>query len=200
MTRCRVRGPGGIVRGLLLVCAATTVWLWCRSVGQTVGSADVVVVRRSANECAYALSLSGWIRVGLYYSDLGLPRERDANNWGWHTAIMALSGPVPLSAGAGALLVRPCYTQILGVLCITYRPATTAIGSRAIAVPHWLVAVACSAYPVTQTLARARRRARRRRRGLCVMCGYDLRGNESQRCPECGTPYSPARMRRAPRT
>jgi uncharacterized paraquat-inducible protein A len=28
----------------------------------------------------------------------------------------------------------------------------------------------------------------RRRRGLCVKCGYDLTGNTSGVCPECGTP------------
>ena len=27
----------------------------------------------------------------------------------------------------------------------------------------------------------------RHRRGLCLACGYDLRGNESGNCPECGT-------------
>lgn len=30
------------------------------------------------------------------------------------------------------------------------------------------------------------RRAFRRRRNLCVECGYDLTGNVSGRCPECG--------------
>ena len=30
------------------------------------------------------------------------------------------------------------------------------------------------------------RRARRRRRGQCVGCGYDLAGNASGACPECG--------------
>jgi hypothetical protein len=30
----------------------------------------------------------------------------------------------------------------------------------------------------------------RRRRGRCVQCGYDLTGNESGVCPECGTKTS----------
>jgi hypothetical protein len=33
-------------------------------------------------------------------------------------------------------------------------------------------------------VGRARRRARRVARGLCPVCGYDLRAS-SQRCPEC---------------
>lgn len=35
-------------------------------------------------------------------------------------------------------------------------------------------------------LVTRRRKRRRRKRGLCVKCGYDLRGNESGVCPECG--------------
>ncbi|UCE58114.1 MAG: hypothetical protein JSU63_11775 [Phycisphaerales bacterium] len=31
------------------------------------------------------------------------------------------------------------------------------------------------------------RRRRRRRKGLCIVCGYDLTGNVSGKCPECGT-------------
>ena len=30
------------------------------------------------------------------------------------------------------------------------------------------------------------RRLLRRKRGLCITCGYDLRGAEHERCPECG--------------
>jgi len=32
------------------------------------------------------------------------------------------------------------------------------------------------------------RRRKRRKLGLCPICEYDLRGNESGICPECGTP------------
>ena len=31
------------------------------------------------------------------------------------------------------------------------------------------------------------RRHRRRRRGLCLKCGYNLTGNTTGVCPECGT-------------
>ena len=31
------------------------------------------------------------------------------------------------------------------------------------------------------------RRRRRRRKGWCIPCGYDLTGNESGVCPECGS-------------
>ncbi|HPM24330.1 MAG TPA: hypothetical protein PLP66_10530 [Phycisphaerae bacterium] len=31
-------------------------------------------------------------------------------------------------------------------------------------------------------------RLRKHRRGICARCGYDLTGNVSGRCPECGTP------------
>ena len=39
--------------------------------------------------------------------------------------------------------------------------------------------------------AREPLRKRRRRRGLCTECGYDLTGNASGKCPECGVPVSP---------
>ncbi len=32
----------------------------------------------------------------------------------------------------------------------------------------------------------ALRRLIRRRRGLCLACGYDLRHGEHEACPECG--------------
>ena len=41
----------------------------------------------------------------------------------------------------------------------------------------------------------ALRRRSRRRRGLCVKCGYDLRGSvDANACPECGTAGSSERV------
>lgn len=57
---------------------------------------------------------------------------------------------------------------------------------------HWVYA---PFWPVTVVLVlwtviprwRIRRRARQ---GLCLRCGYNLTGNVTQRCPECGEPVT----------
>jgi hypothetical protein len=60
----------------------------------------------------------------------------------------------------------------------------------------WTLAVPCSylvlllSVPLCRWLATRRRRRRRRCRlslGRCPACGYDLTGNVSGTCPECGT-------------
>jgi uncharacterized paraquat-inducible protein A len=51
---------------------------------------------------------------------------------------------------------------------------------------------ACFAATVALRRAARRRRPRkpRGRQGVCSECGYDLTGNVSGRCPECGLPVS----------
>ncbi len=52
--------------------------------------------------------------------------------------------------------------------------------------PCWLLTLLLGAYP-TIALIRGQLRRRRARTGHCLKCGYDLTGNVSGVCPECGT-------------
>ena len=55
-----------------------------------------------------------------------------------------------------------------------------------IIVPHWMVLVPLSALPALRG-AMAIRSRRRKTAGLCAQCGYDLTGNVTGVCSECGT-------------
>ncbi len=50
----------------------------------------------------------------------------------------------------------------------------------------WPLFILLSAYPVVALIRGPIRRHRRRTKGLCVKCGYNLTGNVSGICPECG--------------
>jgi hypothetical protein len=57
-------------------------------------------------------------------------------------------------------------------------------------IPYWPVLLATSFIPIRLTKKYAHhltKKHRRRRRGLCENCGYDLRAS-TDRCPECGAP------------
>lgn len=56
----------------------------------------------------------------------------------------------------------------------------------AISFPLWAPFLAFAAFPGLAFIRGPLRRWRRRRRGLCVKCGYDLTGNTTGTCPECG--------------
>jgi hypothetical protein len=66
--------------------------------------------------------------------------------------------------------------------------------------PLWLSTAGLAVTGITPLAARPLRDWRRRRNGWCVYCGYDLTGNRSGRCPECGMRFRrPGRHRRYPR-
>lgn len=59
-------------------------------------------------------------------------------------------------------------------------------------VPFWLLLIVLAAGPATSVYLLERLKVRRRRkRGLCVKCCYNLTGNISGVCPECGTEVNP---------
>ncbi len=53
--------------------------------------------------------------------------------------------------------------------------------------PRWLPSALLGAYPLFVSARYFVRRWRRREPGVCGKCGYDLTGNVSGVCPECGT-------------
>ena len=58
-----------------------------------------------------------------------------------------------------------------------------------VGVPTWMAVLATAALPAAAAVRGAARLVARRRQarlGLCRACGYDLRGNVSGACPECG--------------
>jgi hypothetical protein len=61
--------------------------------------------------------------------------------------------------------------------------------------PFWLVAALLLAPVLAPIVVRRAVRARRAKKGRCANCGYNLTGNVSGRCPECGT-FVPESVRR----
>lgn len=56
----------------------------------------------------------------------------------------------------------------------------------AVGVPLWVPFGLFSAYPCVAFIRGPYRRYRRRKKGLCLKCGYNLTCNVSGVCPECG--------------
>ncbi len=54
--------------------------------------------------------------------------------------------------------------------------------------PLWCPLLVFAAYPTVVFIRCPLRRHRRRKRGLCIHCGYNLTGLPGPRCPECGEP------------
>ena len=57
--------------------------------------------------------------------------------------------------------------------------------SYALRVPYWFFLLVASILPLL-AFRHHRRQRRRLKKGLCLVCGYDLRSSPD-RCPECGT-------------
>ena len=81
------------------------------------------------------------------------------------------------------MLVAIPATIVLLDLRISFSASTNRVHTWHVPVGWFFVAFAT--YPTLAFLHPRYRRYRRRQRGLCVTCGYDLRVSPD-RCPECG--------------
>ncbi|MCC7293091.1 MAG: hypothetical protein IT449_13605 [Phycisphaerales bacterium] len=64
---------------------------------------------------------------------------------------------------------------------------------RSVSLPLWLPTMLFSAWPLSAFIRGPLRRRYRRKRGLCLRCGYNLTGLPELRCPECGNEFTLAR-------
>ena len=85
--------------------------------------------------------------------------------------------------------------RIVAVSTEVFNPHFGGLGSGATALGHsvswvwvepWLLMLLLSTYPTIAFIRGPLRRHRRRKRGLCVACGYNLTGNVTGVCSECG--------------
>lgn len=180
------RVVGAAVRATLAGCAAAWLILWgvslwyCHEahVGHHGGTGGIGLTARLTPG---ALQLTG-IR---FVSEPGRAAEGmngyyDVRRWADNPGL--IRRPDWVTAGFGVRRWQQTVTA--------YGPAYTNYYLGA-SIPFWLLAVLCGVGPA---LHARRQRVRRRRRagGLCLACGYDLRGTPEQ-CPECGTGVDPAR-------
>lgn len=133
------------------------------------------------------------------------PQQGSVGYWGvvaasdnGSVAVGNFGSPDPQQPG-GWSLAGLRYTRFRAVYGVTvFKPGTTLLGFgcryvfnsprvylRQIILPHWVFVLVIAALPVLWINSHLRRR-RRRKQGLCLVCGYDLRASK-ERCPECGT-------------
>jgi hypothetical protein len=62
---------------------------------------------------------------------------------------------------------------------------------RSFYMPFWFPLFLFAAYPVIAFIRGPLTRRYRRKHGLCPHCGYNLTGNTTGICPECGKPPAP---------
>ncbi len=58
---------------------------------------------------------------------------------------------------------------------------------RTLLLPLWSLIVLFGTYPTYALIRGPIRRLRRKKQGLCIHCGYNLKGSVGSCCPECGT-------------
>lgn len=93
---------------------------------------------------------------------------------------------------------RPGWTRVRLLGVDWWSGVLLGVPFEQLTVSLWLLLLVSAPYPAIAFIRGPFRRHRRRKRGACVTCGYDLTGNVSGRCPECGSPANQNAPRTAP--
>ncbi|QOV88878.1 hypothetical protein [Humisphaera borealis] len=172
--------------GLLFWAAAIVFlsWLWSRS-HQT---ADLGAVYTRSGNINGVLSHRGNLLVGMSTLSLGPDKALTAE----HIAAPVTDGDWLFDgAYTNASTMKSQWQFGYALSKPGDLPVADATWS-AVVFPHWAAITLCSLillWHLWRFTLRTRER-RWRKKGRCVACGYDLQGNPSDRCPECGTPVA----------
>ena len=165
---------------LLLALGAGTMWARAQWVTDAFG------VQRTSAEG------DGWV---LRFLDVEFNRGCFSVRWGVDEALAVSAPPLPGAPASWNFihdardtdpfwLPEKYWWERLGF----FRRSSVLFVGNILGVPPWFAVLAPGAVAVAPLLwlRRDARRRLRRSRGLCITCGYDLRGAAHERCPECG--------------
>jgi len=135
--------------------------------------------------CGYLYSADGLLRLYWFRSDEGiylsptasgemLSIRRDSDD----AVCLAFRHASPNQIAPFAWLWRQRQ--------IGWRPSSTTVAMSGFRTPVYLPVALLLGYPLFGVVRDRWREFRRPKRGFCQSCGYDLTGNASGTCPECG--------------
>lgn len=172
-------------------------------------SLSIAVVGRWPGGAGARVS-EAWVDPSFFFDEpwngnkLSLPALPPPKRLPWETRRTRFAGltltsePIAVYVGPDGKPQRLATGQWLGILASSYydmREWSEPLPIwRVDGIPHWLAPAVFALPPLLWLSLRSRQRyvgRRRRRRGLCLRCGYDLTGNASGNCSECGQRIHP---------
>jgi hypothetical protein len=165
----------------LVVCMASAA-LWVRSYW----SYDVVARAAYSGLSTEFISMRGRL-IFFHFNTYG--EDPPPTEWGATTYPRGAPMAVRLDSELGDS--GPHWWNRLGFAALFTNSHPMYKRLRIVCIPAWLPTFALAA-PPTLWWTGHRRRRKRETTDVCVQCGYDLTGNVSGVCPECGKTTRPA--------
>jgi predicted RNA-binding Zn-ribbon protein involved in translation (DUF1610 family) len=177
------RQLGGLISIVSAVLCIVVIVEWVRSRHHV----DLLVIRTPMSHVVGAAADRG----GLLFAQSDLPYTGEEGPDGQDHSVM-LASVAPDDPTFSQIRDTILDTTAIKFSFLGFKTAagqTTLTGTlsprfSAIVLPYWFVAILLAILPSGIGRAAWTRR-QRRRKGLCIACGYDIRAS-SGRCPECG--------------